>query len=131
MIVVDASVAVRAAANDDREGLQARERLAMDPDLHAPHLIDLEFTSALRKMTRRGALGQERAAAALEDFRLLRLKRYAHPGLIQRVWDLRGNLTPYDAAYIALAEALGCVFLTADAHLAKVKDVRCPVELLR
>jgi predicted nucleic acid-binding protein len=72
-----------------------------------------------------------RAAEALEDFSSLALRRYPHRPLLERVWELRANVKTYDAAYLALAEALGCTLVTRDASLSGVRSVRCPVELLR
>jgi predicted nucleic acid-binding protein len=66
----------------------------------------------------------------LEDFRWLSLTRYEHGPLLERVWELRDIVTSYDAAYVALAEALDCALVTRDARLAKVRSVRCPVEVL-
>jgi predicted nucleic acid-binding protein len=129
--VIDSSVVVDAMADDSGRGEMARERLARDGDLHAPHLIDLEFASALRRMEGVDIITPARANAALDAFGLLGLTRYPHTSMLGRVWELRANVGSYDAAYVALAEALGCVLVTADRRLAKVRDARCPVEVLR
>lgn len=94
-------------------------------------MIDLELASALRRQVVMGSLSEERASAAFEGLDLLALSRYPHAPLLGRVWELRANVKTYDAAYVALAEALGCPLLTTDAHLARVRSVRCPVEILR
>ena len=86
--------------------------------LHAPELVEPETLSALRRMARSGALTDARASAALADLAALRLVRYPHAPLRDRVWALRHNLTAYDATYLALAEALDATLLTADRGLA-------------
>lgn len=131
LIVIDSSVVVDAMADDWERGELARERLARDSDLHAPHLVDLEFASALRRMEAVGAITPDRATAALDDFGVLALSRYPHAPLLGRVWELRANVRSYDAVYVALAESLECTLVTADAHLSRVRSVRCPVDLLR
>lgn len=130
MIVVDASVLANALADDEESGRRARARLAGDPDLHAPELVDLEVLSVLRRRLLHGDLGEERAATALLDLGDLALERYPHRALTGRAWQLRTNMTPYDASYVALAEALGCALVTADGPLARAPGSRCPVELL-
>ena len=118
-----------ALADDGADGDAARARLARDPALHAPHLVDLEVLSVLRRQAA-GLLDARRAGFALDDLVDLPLVRYPHAGFARRVWELRGNLTPYDAAYVALAEALGCPLVTADARLARAPGTRCDVEVL-
>jgi predicted nucleic acid-binding protein len=104
------------AAHDPAPGLV--ERLAEDGDLHAPHLIDTEVLHALRRLLRRGQISAERAHDARTDFAELTLVRYPHEPLNDRVWELRDNLTAYDATFVALAEALGVLLITCDARLA-------------
>ncbi len=130
MIVIDASVAAAAIAGGDAQGEAARARLAADSDQHAPGLVDLEVVSTIRRLLRRGTIDQGRAERALADLAVHPLTRYPHVALLPRVWDLRHNLTPYDAAYVALAEALDATLLTADARLAHAPGIRCPLELL-
>ena len=89
-----------------------------DPDLHAPHLIDVEFLHALRRLHARGKLNSTEANQLLESMRDLRIERYAHTPLVTRVWAWRDNLTDDDATFVALAETLGAPLLTADAKLA-------------
>jgi len=98
--------------------------------LAAPELIDLELTSVFRGLTRAKKLTVRRAEDALVDLAALPLERAAHRHLIQRCWELRGNLTPYDAAYVALAELLAVSLITADRRLAQAPRIRCPVEVL-
>lgn len=130
MIVVDASVIVTALADDGDDGDRARGRLR-DERLAAPQLLDLEVVSAWRRMFAIGSLDQRRVRLALEDLRQLRVDRVSHLTLIPRCWELRNSLTVYDAAYVALAEALGVSLLTADAKLASAHGARCRVEVLR
>ncbi|MGH3441508.1 MAG: type II toxin-antitoxin system VapC family toxin [Nitriliruptorales bacterium] len=130
MMVVDASVLATALADDTDEGDSARERLREDPDLHAPNLVDLEVLSTFRHRARAGELDGRRAALAVEDLASLPLQRYPHHPFLERVWELRGNLTPYDAAYVALAEMIGCVLVTADARLARAPAVHCEIEVV-
>jgi predicted nucleic acid-binding protein len=130
VIVVDASVLVSALADDGGDGVTARRRLRGE-DLAAPEVIDLEILSVLRRRHLAGALPRDRAELALEDLGDLRLRRAPHPPLTARCWELRNTVTPYDAAYVALAERLGVVLLTADGRLARAPGLNCDVELLR
>lgn len=86
--------------------------------LHAPELLDLEVTQVLRRLSREGTVSVARAQAAIEDLADLRVRRYSHAVLLPRIWDLRHNLSAYDAAYVALAEKLDAALLTRDAGLA-------------
>lgn len=130
MIVVDASVLAPALADDGADGDRARERLRGE-QLVAPELVDLEVLSTLRRAARAGRLDQRRSGQALEDLAALPLRRVSHLSLLLRVWELRDNLTAYDAAYVALAEALDALLLTADGGIGKANGVRCEVEVLR
>lgn len=129
MIVVDASVLAPALADDDDDGNRARKRLRGE-QLAAPELVDLEVVSTLRRAARSGRLDERRSAQALADLVALPLRRVPHLRLLPRVWELRDNLTAYDAAYVALAEALSALLLTADGPLARATGVRCDVEIL-
>jgi predicted nucleic acid-binding protein len=119
VIVLDASAAVELVAWTPRGRrisglLRARRR----GGIHAPHLIDIEVTHALRGLVIGGKLPADVAQEALSDFQRLRLRRYPARGLLlDRMWQLRHNLTAYDAAYVALAEALDADLLTADRKL--------------
>ena len=130
MIVVDASVVVTALADDSDDGDQARERLRGER-LTAPYLIDLEAASAWRRLAAAGDLDDRRAQLALEDLYALRLERVPHRPLLSRCWELRDNLTLYDATYVALAEVLRVTLLTADARLAAASGIRCDIDLFR
>jgi predicted nucleic acid-binding protein len=105
------------------------ERLSDDGDLHAPHLIDVEILHVLRRLTLAGALSDDRAHDARVDFAELAVLRYPHEPLANRIWDLRHNLTPYDAVFSALAEALDAPLVTCDARLAAAPGVRAGIEL--
>lgn len=129
MIVVDASVVAPALADDGPDGDRARHRLRGE-QLIAPELIDLEVLSTLRRAARGGRLDERRSSQALDDLAALPLRRVSHLPLVPRAWELRDNLTAYDAAYVALAEALDALLLTADGAFEKVGGVRCEVEVL-
>ncbi len=130
MLVVDASVLAVALLDDARDGDAARARLRGER-LVAPALVDLEVVSVWRGLARGGHLDARRARLALEDLRALPLQRVDHAQLVERCWELRDNLTVYDAAYVALAETLGATLLTGDARLSKATGPRCPIEVLK
>ncbi len=106
------------------------DRLDGDAPVHAPHLIDLEIAHALRRGVFRGSIDASRAAAALALWGEVRIRRHSHRVLLDRIWGLRNNLTAYDAAYVALAEALGTTLVTADRRLARAPGVTAPIETL-
>ncbi len=131
MIVVDASVVVTALADDGADGEQLRSRLQADGDLHVPEVLDLEVAAVLRRLVvMERTLSARRASRALEDLADLPAERYGHRPLLGRVWELRDNLRAYDAAYVALAEALGAVLITADRRLARCPGLRCELEVV-
>lgn len=129
MLVVDASVLATALGDDGPDGDRARSRLR-DEELVAPELIDLEVASVWRRQRAAGMLDARRAELALADLADLPIQRASHQPLLPRCWELRDNLTIYDAAYVALAEALGTPLLTADARSAHAPGVRCAIEVL-
>jgi len=129
VLVVDASVLAPALADDGPDGDMARARLT-GQSLVAPELIDLEATSVIRRQMLGGHLDARRARLALTDLVELPLRRAPHRALLARCWELRENVSVYDAAYVALAEILDVVFLTADARLARAPGPRCRFELL-
>jgi predicted nucleic acid-binding protein len=129
VLVVDASVVVVALADDGPDGDGARARLRGE-EIAAPELLDLEVASVLRRQVRAGAIDTRRAGFALADLMAVPLIRAPHQPLLQRCWQLRDNLTVYDAAYVALAEALGADLLTGDTRLAKATGPRCRIETL-
>jgi predicted nucleic acid-binding protein len=129
VLVVDASVLVVALGDDGADGDAARERLRGE-DLVAPELLDLEVLSVLRGQMMAGALDARRAELALSDLSAMPIKRAPQLSLLRRCWELRDNLTTYDASYVALAEVLGVPLLTGDRRLARSSDPRCRIELL-
>ena len=129
MIVVDASVLATALGDDGPDGDRARARLRGER-LSAPELVDLEVASVLRRQVQGGEVDIRRAALALADLAALPLQRAPHRPLLARCWELRDNLTVYDASYVALAEALDVTLLTGDGRLARATGPRCRVEML-
>ena len=129
MLVVDASVLVVALADDGADGDRARERLK-DEELAAPELVDLEVASVLRKQLAAGSLDSRRAQLGLADLTDLAIRRAPHLPLLARCWELRANMTIYDAAYVALAEAFEVSLLTADSRLARAPGPRCRIDVL-
>ena len=130
MLVVDASVLAVALADDGPDGDAARTRLRSET-LAAPELVDLEVTSVLRRQNRAGLLDARRAQLAMGDLAALPMRRAPHVSLLARCWELRHNLTAYDAAYVALAEALDATLLTGDRRLARAAGPTCDIEVLR
>jgi predicted nucleic acid-binding protein len=130
LIVVDAGVVATALTSDDDDGRRARSRLR-DERLTAPELLDLEVLSVLRRHTSSGQILLERASLAIADLAELPVVRVPHRPLLARCWELRHNLTPYDAAYVTLAESIDAVLLTTDARLARAPGPQCQFEVLR
>ncbi len=129
MIVVDASVALEVLLGTPT-GRQAAARLFDRREtLHAPHLIDLEVAQVLRRYCAAGEVTPARAEAALDDLHDLPITRYQHLVLLPRIWELRHNVTAYDAAYLALAEALDAPLVSRDASLAGAPGHHVRVEL--
>jgi predicted nucleic acid-binding protein len=131
LIVVDASALLEFLLNTDVAPRVASRIFDRGETLHAPHLLDLEIAQVLRRYERAGEAPAERALRALQDLSDLRIARYPHDVLLPRIWDLRLNTTAYDAAYIALAEALDAALVTRDAALASVKGHAARIEVLR
>ncbi len=129
VIVVDASVLSVALGDDEQDGQHARERLT-EETLFAPELVDLEVVSVWRRHVAAKRMSARRAASAVADLADLPLHRSSHQPLIYRIWELRHVATPYDAAYIALAESLDVVLVTADARLSRASGVACDVEVI-
>jgi predicted nucleic acid-binding protein len=129
VIVVDASAMLDALLRPRSHTARAR-LFAEGESLHAPHVIDLEVVQVLRRLANAGEIEPARARAALDDLADAPVHRYAHDILVQRIWELRHNLTAYDAAYIALAEELDAPILTRDRKLASAAGHRARIELL-
>jgi len=126
VIVVDASVLSVALGDDGADGASARASLT-DQTLVAPELIDLEVVSVLRRRVKAGLMTPARADLALTDLTELPMRRASHRPLLFRCWELRETVTPYDAAYIALAEILGISLVTGDSRLSRAPGIRCAI----
>jgi predicted nucleic acid-binding protein len=130
VIVLDASAAVEILLGLPRAAPDLRSRLARTGEtVHVPHVFDLEVVAVIRRHALRGALSQRRTRRALRALDDLRASRYSHVPLRPRIWELRENVTPCDAAYVALAEALRAPLVTVDAALAGAAGPRAEVEL--
>jgi predicted nucleic acid-binding protein len=129
LIVLDASAAVEWLLQTPG-GLRTEQRIfSRHESLHAPHLLDLEVAQVLRRLVREGTLSASRAEDAIRDLLDLRITRYPHFVLLPRIWQLRNNLSAYDAAYVALAEEIGATLLTHDRRLASASGHRAVIEL--
>jgi predicted nucleic acid-binding protein len=128
LIVLDASVLVCILLDDPPHRANALWLRIRGEQLRVPHLVDLEITQAFRRLVGGGALSVQRAEAALADLIDLPLIRFPHYPLLQRIWSLRPNVTPYDASYVALAELLDVPLLTLDARLARAASNVATVE---
>jgi predicted nucleic acid-binding protein len=130
LIVVDASALLEVLFQTPAaSGIEAR-LFAADETLHAPHLIDIEIAHVIRRYAGNGDIDGDRGRAALADLADLPLQRYPHHLLLPRIWSLRHGLTAYDAAYLALAEALGGVLVTRDRRLARAAGHHAAIELV-
>jgi predicted nucleic acid-binding protein len=130
VIVVDASVAVDILLQLDAAEVLMDSMFSETETLHAPQLMDIEVAQVIRRYWRAGDITAARGMQAIEDLQDLPITRYAHEPLLDRIWQLRANATAYDAAYLALAEALGAVVLTRDKALARVPGVKIVVEVV-
>jgi len=128
MAVLDASAALEILLKTPL-GMRCASRLFED-ELHAPHLLDVEFAQALRRLVLAGELAKERAKLALDMLKDLAIVRHSHLPLLSRIWDLRASVSAYDAAYLALAEGLDVPLLTCDAKLSRSHGHSAKVELL-
>lgn len=128
MLVLDASAVVAVLVGKPADP-RVLERLRADADLFAPFLLDVEVLHALRRLVAGGRLSRDRAEDARDDYDALNILRCAHQPLADRAWELRHELTAYDAIYVALSEALGAPLITCDARLAAAGGHRARVEL--
>ncbi|HVK89117.1 MAG TPA: type II toxin-antitoxin system VapC family toxin [Kofleriaceae bacterium] len=129
MIVIDASALAELLLGTPRSARFASRVAHPALTMHAPHLIDLEVGSVFRSLEVKRVISPAVAANMVADLARVDLQRYPHVTLLPRVWQLRGNLTTYDAAYVALAEALGAPLATFDANLAAAPGHRARIEL--
>ncbi len=129
-MVLDASGVVELLLNTDSGRRLSARLLAETEGVHVPHLIDAEIAQVLRRFVLRGLLDAQSGAAALRRWQDFDVDRYPHEPLLDRVWELRANVTAYDATYLALAEALSMVFVTGDRRLARVPGARTAIELV-
>jgi predicted nucleic acid-binding protein len=130
LLVLDASAALAAFLGTGVNSASIRVRIeAPGESLHAPHLLDVEMLHALRGLVLRGDVSRARSEEVREDFASLRWSRYSHVAFLNRIWELKDNLTAYDAAYVALAETLSAPLITTDARLARASGIRAEVEV--
>lgn len=115
-----------ASASDIRERMDRA-----DKGLHVPHLFEVEVVNVLRRYALNGTLSTERARLALNRLSDMRVTRYPHTALLSRIWELKDNVTAYDAAYVALAETLEASLITRDERLSRAPGIRATVELYR
>lgn len=131
MIVIDASVMLELLLNTTVAPRVARRLFAPGESLHAPHLLDIEVAQVLRRYCRAGELSYERGREALLDLTDMPLARYPHDLFLPRIWELRHNLSAYDASYVALAEALDAQLLTRDLRLASSTGHDADIDVIR
>ena len=129
MIVVDASALLEVLLRTPAATAVERRLFEPGETLHAPHLIDIEVAQVLRRYAAAGTIAPDDGRAALADLADFPLRRYPHGFLLPRVWELRDNLTAYDAVYVALAEALDAPLLTRDRRLAAAAGRHARAEL--
>jgi predicted nucleic acid-binding protein len=130
LIVLDASAAVAVLLNLGPAAGNIRLRTSLPGEnLHVPHLFDVEVLHVLRRHSLRGTLSGQRESAAMAGLRDMRLSRYSHTAFTDRIWELKNNLSAYDAAYVALAETLSAPLVTTDARLAQAPGIRAEVEV--
>ena len=130
MIVIDASVLANVVGDDGPAGRVARNRIAATTRWSAPDLVDVETVSVLRRHWLAGDLTARRFRSAVIDVLSLPIVRFPTGPLMVRAFELRSNLTPYDATYVALAEGLSCELVSADARLARAPGIHCHVDVL-
>ncbi len=130
MIVVDASILANVIGDEGADGQQVRSELRTAGELAAPDLVDVETVAVLRKRWMAGTISDNRFVEAIDDLAAIELERYPTLPLMRRSYELRSNVTAYDATYIALAVVLGCELLTGDTRLGRAPG-RCVVRILQ
>jgi predicted nucleic acid-binding protein len=131
LIVVDASVLANVVGDDGTDGRRARREIRSAGDVSAPDLVDVETVAVLRKRWVAGTISERRFAAAVADLEMIGVDRYPTLPFMRRAYELRANVTAYDATYVALAEILECELLTGDQRLVNAPGPRCLIRLLR
>lgn len=129
MIVIDNSALVEAILGSGPRSEAVVRRIERER-LAAPELIDVEAVSTIRGLVRGGKLSQDRGDVAIRALAVFPVERVSHRGFVERMWELRDNLTAYDAAYVALAEGLDTSLVTGDSRLAGAPGIRCVVEVI-
>ncbi len=130
MIVVDASVLANVVGDDGVDGRRVRAELRSAQDAAAPDLVDVETVAVLRKRWLAGTISARRFQTAIAGLESLAVQRYPTLPFMRRAYELRSNVTAYDASYVALAEVLGCELLTADRRLAMAQGPRCAIRVI-
>jgi predicted nucleic acid-binding protein len=130
VIVADASAVLELLLRTPTGSIVETRLLRRGESVHAPALVDLEVAQVLRRYVTRGEMTLLRGKAAIDIMLAFPIQRYSHDALLARIWELRDNLTAYDAAYVALAEGLRAPLLTCDARLANAPGIRAVVELV-
>ena len=130
MIVIDASAVLELVLRTGKGKKVEARTLIPEESLHAPHLIDVEVTQALRRLVQLKEITAVRAKQALGDHAALHIKRAAHEAMLERLWDLRESVTAYDGTYVALAEVLTAPLITCDSKLARSHGHRAMIHLI-
>ena len=130
MIVLDASALVEVILRTPTGAAIEQRMISSAETLHAPHLIDIEIAHVLRRYVAKGNIDAKRGREAIDDVASLSLRRYGHAGLLPRVWQMRDNLSAYDAVYVALAEVLKATLLTCDRRLASAAGRQVRIETM-
>ena len=130
MIVVETSAMVEYLVGSGTTREAVRATITTEP-VAVPHAVDLECVNAIRRLVRAGDRDPSDAYGALVLLRSMPLERYGHTWLLPRIWELRENMWPYDAAFVSLAEALGAPLVTVDSKFEGVPGLRCEVRNLR
>lgn len=130
MIVVDSSIILEVLLRTKSAESIEKKIFSRGQTLHAPHLIDIEIAQVIRRYISAGELTPERGMQAIEDLIDVRITRYSHDIFLPRIWELRTNMTAYDAAYVALAEILDSPLLTRDAKLARSQGSMAKIQLI-
>jgi predicted nucleic acid-binding protein len=127
VIILDASAAVALFVEEAEPGEWVADQLVGAENVGAPHLIDLEVLSAFRRLVAQRELPLARARDALRGLRDLGIVRYDLTGLLERIWQLRDQMTPYDAAYVVLSETLAVPLVTVDRRLGRTHSHRADI----